>query len=496
MVPPVFQTFFEASVDALFVTGPDGRIAAWSHGAQLTYGHLTDEALGRPMTDLLVPPAALTEARAAFERVRSGNLPSHEALRVRKDGIRIYVNATLQAMHAADGTLQGHLHRDTDITHLKVSQDATHLGHHYGRLLDSTPDAIVIVNDIGRIVLANAHAEALFGWTEADLIGLPIEVLMPQRFHARHVHHRTGYFEHSRTRPMGAGLDLFGRRRDGTEFPVEISLSPLDTDKGRFGMSAIRDISERKRFEQALHDKNVELQRASQAKDRFLASMSHELRTPLNAIIGFTSLLLMRLPGPLTTDQEKQLEAVRTSGKHLLALINDLLDVARIESGHVAVHIEQVDGHSVVAEVMTALQLAAQAKGLALMADLPSSPLTLHTDRRALHQILLNLGNNAVKYTPTGSVRISAQQHAEGRLVRTRFTVTDTGPGIAAAEQHKLFKAFSQIERSDKALIEGTGLGLYLCQQLAQLIGGRIDMHSVEGEGSTFGLVIEEEVAP
>ena len=354
----------------------------------------------------------------------------------------------------------------------------------------------IIVNDIGRIVLANVHAEALFAYDTNILLGHPIEVLLPERFQHRHVAHRTRYFDHPRTRPMGAGLELYGRRSTGEEFPVEISLSPLDTDKGRFGMSAIRDISERKRFEQALHDKNVELQRASQAKDRFLASMSHELRTPLNAIIGFTSLLLMRLPGPLTTDQEKQMEAVRTSGKHLLALINDLLDVARIESGHVAVHIEQVDGHSVVAEVMTALQLAAQAKGLALMADLPSSPLTLHTDRRALHQILLNLGNNAVKYTPTGSVRISAQQHAEGRLVRTRFTVTDTGPGIAAAEQHKLFKAFSQIERSDKALIEGTGLGLYLCQQLAQLIGGRIDMHSVEGEGSTFGLVIEEEVAP
>ncbi len=496
MVPPVLQTFIEASTDALFATGPDGHVTAWSHGAQLTYGYLTDEAVGHAVSSLLVPPAARTEAHAAFERVRTGPLPSHEALRVRKDGIRIYVNATLQAVHGADGRLQGHLHRDTDITHLKVSQDATHLGHHYGRLLDSTPDAIVIVNDIGRIVLANAHAEALFGWNEAELIGQPIEVLMPQRFHARHVHHRTGYFEHSRTRPMGAGLDLFGRRRDGNEFPVEISLSPLDTDKGRFGMSAIRDISERKRFEQALHDKNVELQRASQAKDRFLASMSHELRTPLNAIIGFTSLLLMRLPGPLTADQEKQLEAVRTSGKHLLALINDLLDVARIETGHVAVHIEPVDSHAVVTDVVTALQPAAQAKGLAIQADLPASPVTLRTDRRALHQILLNLGNNAVKYTPTGSVRLGVHQHAEGARVCTRFTVTDTGPGIAEAEQHKLFKAFSQVERADRTQIEGTGLGLYLCQQLAQLIGGRIDMHSVEGEGSTFALVIDTGAMP
>jgi len=160
------------------------------------------------------------------------------------------------------------------------------------------------------------------------------------------------------------------------------------------------------------------------------------------------------------------------------------------------VHIEPVDSHAVVTDVVTALQPAAQAKGLAIQADLPASPVTLRTDRRALHQILLNLGNNAVKYTPTGSVRLGVHQHAEGARVCTRFTVTDTGPGIAEAEQHKLFKAFSQVERADRTQIEGTGLGLYLCQQLAQLIGGRIDMHSVEGEGSTFALVIDTGAMP
>ena len=172
------------------------------------------------------------------------------------------------------------------------------------------------------------------------MIGEPIEILLPRRLRGAHVAHRDGYLGAPRMRPMGAGLELYGLRADGEEFPVEISLSPLETEDGRLVMSAIRDISERKRFERTLQEKNVELERASRAKDRFLATMSHELRTPLNAIIGFTGLLLMKLPGPLTADQEKQLRLVQTSGKHLLSLINDLLDLAKIESGKVELQLE------------------------------------------------------------------------------------------------------------------------------------------------------------
>ena len=206
------------------------------------------------------------------------------------------------------------------------------------------------------------------------------------------------------------------------------------------------DVTARKATEQALVEKNVELEKASRAKDHFLATMSHELRTPLNAILGFTGTLLMRLPGPLTADQEKQLRTVQGSARHLLSLINDLLDLAKIESGKVELNPEKVSCVGVVHEAAASLRPMAEAKGLRFETSCPDGYLLVQADRRARSQILLNLVNNAIKFTAQGGVRLEIVQRAAGEQTLTEFRVTDTGTGIRPEDQARLFQAFTQLD--------------------------------------------------
>lgn len=236
--------------------------------------------------------------------------------------------------------------------------------------------------------------------------------------------------------------------------------------------------------------KNLELAEASRMKSAFIANMSHELRTPLNAIIGFTGALLMKLPGPLTADQDKQLTTIRASARHLLSLINDILDVAKIEAGKLTLSIEPVPCHHLIAEVAETLRPLAQQKGLVLEVDAGEQAVVIDTDRRALTQILINLLNNAIKFTEQGSVRISLAQREEDGARVTEMSITDSGAGIKAEDQAKLFQAFSQLDSTSTRHVEGAGLGLYLCQNLANAIGGALFFNSDYGQGSTFTLAL------
>jgi signal transduction histidine kinase len=241
-----------------------------------------------------------------------------------------------------------------------------------------------------------------------------------------------------------------------------------------------------------LQQSNTDLERASQAKDRFFATMSHELRTPLNAIIGFTGVLSMKLSGPLTLDQEHQLKTVQSSAKHLLALVNDLLDVSKVEAGKIELHIEPIVCQIALKEVFEVLRPEATRKDLTVTATLPETDVVILTDRRALHQIILNLVNNAVKFTERGGIHIALKQ-AESRSRRSvEISIADTGIGIREADQQRLFSQFSQVKNVSAKQNEGTGLGLYLSQKLAGLLGGEITLRSEYGKGSTFTLTLIE----
>lgn len=357
----------------------------------------------------------------------------------------------------------------------------------FKNILEATPDAIVMINQSGKIIFVNHQTEKLFGYHKNELIDQFVEILIPEPYRNRHPQHRQDFFEAPKPRPMGTGMELFGLRKNQGIFPLEISLSPLNTPDGIVGLAAIRDITDRKRIEEALKEKNIELENAILAKDRFLASMSHELRTPLNAIIGFTGTLLMKLPGPLNEEQEKQLNTVKRSAKHLLLLINDLLDLAKIDSGKVELHLEPVNCENLIQEIYSTLLPLAISKQLELKIDVPQEDLYISTDKRALTQIIINLVNNAIKFTEKGSVIIKITKEEIKNKSTIIIKVIDSGPGIKPEDQEKLFQAFQQVAQPGKR-IEGTGLGLHLSQKLAHLIKGSIKMESEVGKGSIFSI--------
>ncbi len=225
-------------------------------------------------------------------------------------------------------------------------------------------------------------------------------------------------------------------------------------------------------------------------KREFLASMSHELRTPLTAILGFSGTLLMGLPGPLNDAQTRQLEIIQRSAKHLLSLINDLLDVAKVEAGKLHLHMETVSCQAAIQEVADLQRQTAARKELELRVEVPATEVSVVTDRRALNQILLNLTSNAIKFTDSGSVTMRLSGMEDGVV---RIAVQDTGEGISPGDQEKLFEAFNQVPNLQSHWFEGTGLGLYLCRKLAAAVGAEISLQSAPGRGSTFTLILPVE---
>jgi len=345
---------------------------------------------------------------------------------------------------------------------------------------------MIIANAAGSILGVNSQAESLFGYSRTELLGSPVEMLLPAHFRPEHVARRTEYVGAPRVRPMGAGMELVALRKDGTEFPVEISLSPLKTAEEVLVCASIRDVTDRRDLIHALRENNLQLAKANAAKDTFLEGMSDELRTPLNAVIGFTGTLLMKLPGPLNLEQESQLRSVQGSARHMLSLVADLLDLTKIESGGVEIENEIVDCREVMKEVAEWLQPLAGARGLKLsVAGGEGEPLEVNGERRAIRQILVTLASKAITQIKSGNVVLAVHRRDDGGKTWADISInTNGGRGTPPVEETLSLNPFS----------DGRNVSLYLSKRLAELLGGSIQFHSDSDKTamSVFTLPVHE----
>ena len=504
----------ESSDDAIIGKSLSGVITSWNAAATRIFGYEAEEAIGQHIS-FLAWAGEEERIESFLESLRRGERVDHfEVARKHKSGKKLIVSLSLSPIVDADGRIIGIAKIARDITEMRIAEEALAINElqlralteqqeaaraemiaerKFRELIQNAPDAILQVDAAGRILVANYTATSMFRYSAEELMSMSVDMLVPDAHRGGHARHRSAFASPGLTRPMGLGLDLLAQRKDGTQFPVEISLSSVQTEGGVKVTALIRDVTDRKQVEQRvrtlqesymteLETRHKEAERLNRLKSEFMASISHELRTPLHTIIGFAELLEEETEGKITQKQRRFLQHIHTDSEHLLGLINDVLDLSRIEAGGLQLRTEPIFLQTIVDETLSAIRPYADSKSISIREG-NHLDIRVLADPMRLRQILYNLLSNGVKFTETGG-KVGVLAAVEGNLVKV--TVTDTGLGIASEECERIFDKFYQVGFTPVGVREGTGLGLAICKQLVEMQGGTIWVESELQRGSRF----------
>lgn len=463
-----FSALLDAAPDATVIVNEKGQIQMVNKQLENLFGYLRAEIIGKQI-EILIP----SDLRGKHVHHRTGFFKEAkvrpmgagiELKAVKKDGTNFPVEISLSPMQTHEGMLVSASLRD--ITTRKKSEEK------FRSLLDSAPDATVIVNEQGIIQMINIQTETLFGYARNEMIGKPVEILIPIELRNRHVHHRGSFVQSAGVRAMGAGIELNAVKKNGSTFPVEISLSPIQTEEGMLVSAAVRDISTRKELEDELRRSNAEM-------EAFTYSVSHDLRAPLRGIIGFTAILEEDYASKLDNEARRITGIIRNNTLKMGHLIDDLLGFSRMRKQEIVKL--ALNSQSLVNEVIAELSqsIASNRNIIWEVRPLPS----VNADINTIRQVWINLLSNAVKYsgnTKDPKIEIGSWLK-DGQAV---FYVRDNGVGFDDQYRHKLFKVFQRLHDAEE--FEGTGIGLALVEKIISKHGGKVWAEGKQNEGACF----------
>jgi PAS domain S-box-containing protein len=466
---------------AIFIMDTQGRILTWNAGAGRIKGYTSDQIIGHNFSCFFLPEdikrgRPVEVLRIAAVRGRC----EEQGMRVRKDGSRFLANVVFTALRDSAGNLRGFSEFSHDLSESNES------GAKYRGLLEAAPDAMVVVNTLGEIVLLNVQAEKQFGYSRNELVGQQVKNIIPEGFAERLIADGTRTAAEAFAQQIETGIELSGRRKDGSEFPIEIMLSPLKSAEGTLVTAAIRDITARKKSEEHLVKTVAELKRSNDELQQFAYVSSHDLQEPLRMVASFTQLLAKRYKGRLDPDADEYIAFAVDGCNRMQGLIHDLLTYSR--AGATGKALCRVFAEDALQGALENLRITIEQSGAVVTHDpLPA----ISTDQTQLTQVFQNLVGNAIKYRSAELPRIhvSSTKNRDNEWI---FSVRDNGLGIAPQYFEKIFILFQRLHGRNE--FEGTGIGLAICKKVLERLGGRIWVESQPQKGSTFSFALPERV--